>query len=147
MKKLLAVVAAVTLIVSIGTWANASVIVVEIDVKPDSDPNCFNNNGHGVIPVAILTTETFDASDIDPATLEFKEVDDGFGFPLIVKTRGNGQLLCGLEDIDNDGDLDLVCHFEDEEFAFSPDADSAGIDGELFDGTPFWGADTVCIVP
>jgi hypothetical protein len=27
---------------------------VGIDIKPGSDPNCFNINGHGVIPVAIL---------------------------------------------------------------------------------------------
>ena len=32
---------------------------VEIDIKPGSDPNCFNNNGHGVIPVAILSSNNF----------------------------------------------------------------------------------------
>ena len=35
---------------------------VAIDIKPGSDPNCFNNDGHGVIPVAILSSTDFDAT-------------------------------------------------------------------------------------
>ena len=46
-----------------------AVLPVRIDIKPGSDPNCFNNNGHGVIPVAILTTDTFDAASVDPSKL------------------------------------------------------------------------------
>ena len=137
-------VAAVTLIVTTA-WANAA--TVDIDVKPGSDPNCFNNDGHGVIPVAILTTDVFDATDVDPtATLVFGPAD-GSGMDLMVKTKGNGEPLCGLDDFDNDGDLDLVCHFEDEEFAFDSDVELARIDGETFDGIPITGDDSVCIVP
>ena len=40
-----------------------------IDIKPGSDPNCININGHGVIPVAILGSEDFDVSLVDPDTL------------------------------------------------------------------------------
>lgn len=43
-------------------------IQVEIDIKPGSDPNCFNNDGHGTIPVAILGRADFDVSAIDPGT-------------------------------------------------------------------------------
>ena len=41
---------------------------VPIDIKPGSYPNSINPNAGGVIPVAILTTDTFDASTVDPQT-------------------------------------------------------------------------------
>jgi hypothetical protein len=41
---------------------------VSIDIKPGSAPNSINPRSRGVIPVAILTTDTFDALDIDPKT-------------------------------------------------------------------------------
>jgi hypothetical protein len=44
---------------------------VEIDIKPGSYPNCFNINGHGVIPVAILGSADFDVAQIDVTTLDF----------------------------------------------------------------------------
>ena len=51
--------------VSILTFNPDIGVVVEIDVKPGSDPNCFNINGHGVIPVAILGDSNLDVADID----------------------------------------------------------------------------------
>ena len=39
------------------------VLQVAIDIKPGSDPNCFNNNGNGVIPVAILGSASFDVAE------------------------------------------------------------------------------------
>ena len=138
-------VAAVTLIVSIPTWANAQ-ITVEIDVKPMSDPNCFNNNGHGVIPVAILGAPDFDPTDVDGLTLEFRP-SNGTGFPLLVKVKRSGDPLCGFDDVNGDGEMDLVCHFEDEEGAFPSGTPEADIVGETFDGAPIVGFDSVCIVP
>ena len=139
-------VAAVTLIVSISTWASAGAIEVAIDVKPMSDPNCFNNNGHGVIPVAILGDEAFDPTEVDGLTLVFRP-SDGTGDDLFVKVKRNGDPLCGVDDVNGDGFLDFVCHFEDEEGAFPPGTVEADIVGELFDGTQFDGFDSVCIVP
>jgi len=42
---------------------------VPIDIKPTSCPNPLNTKSNGVIPVAILGTEDFDVSVIDPATV------------------------------------------------------------------------------
>lgn len=44
---------------------------VVIDIKPGSDPNAINPRSKGVIPVAILTTDTFDAQSVDPSTVQF----------------------------------------------------------------------------
>ena len=45
---------------------------VLIDIKPGSDHNHINcRNDHGVIPVAILTTDTFDALTVDHKTVRF----------------------------------------------------------------------------
>ena len=40
------------------------------DIKPGSNPNSINLGSGGVVPVAILTTATFDAADVDQASLE-----------------------------------------------------------------------------
>ena len=45
--------------------------IVDIDIKPGSDPNCFNINGSGVVPVAILGSDDFDVAQIDHSTLSF----------------------------------------------------------------------------
>jgi hypothetical protein len=45
------------------------VIPVPLDIKPTSCPNPLNTNAKGVLPVAILGTEKFDVTRIDPATI------------------------------------------------------------------------------
>jgi len=41
----------------------------DIVIKPEGDPSAVNLEGKGLISVAILSTATFDATDIDPETL------------------------------------------------------------------------------
>jgi len=48
-----------------------SVTEVDIDIKPGGDPNSINLRSKRVIPVAILTTDTFDASTVDPLSVKF----------------------------------------------------------------------------
>jgi len=110
-----------------------------IDIKPGSDPNCFNSNGHGVIPVAILGSETFDVTIADQSSLLFGG--------LQVRVRGKKGPLCGLEYSNGDAYLDLVCHFEDDADSWDPGVGEATLTGTLFDGTEFEGTDSICIVP
>jgi probable HAF family extracellular repeat protein len=113
---------------------------VVIDIKPGSDPNCFNANGHGVIPVAILGSSTFDVTLVDLSTLSFGGLE--------VRVRGNKGPLCNFEDSDGDTILDLVCHFEDDPTNWAPGDGDATLTGTLIDGTTeFVGTDTICVVP
>lgn len=73
-------------------------VTIEIDIKPGNNPNAINLKSKGVIPVAILTTGDFDATDVDGSTVEFEGASP-------VHDGGH------LEDVDSDGDLDWVGHF------------------------------------
>ncbi len=70
---------------------------VQIDVKPGSDPNSINLASNGLIAVAIFTTDDFDASQVDASTVVF---------------AGASAVHSVLEDVDGDGDLDMVLHFQ-----------------------------------
>jgi hypothetical protein len=75
-------------------------LFVEIDVKPGSDPNSINLASTGLIAVAIFTTDDFDASQVDAGTVVF---------------AGASMVHSALEDMDGDGDLDMVLHFQMQE--------------------------------
>jgi len=116
------------------------VILVDIDIKPGSDPNCFNNDGHGVIPVAILGSADFDVIAIDPATVTLES--------LAVRAAGRkGDLQAHIQDVNGDGFDDLVVQIEDVDGAFTDGTGTATLTGQLFNGTPFEGTDDICIVP
>ena len=115
---------------------------IDIDIKPGSDPNCFNLNGHGVIPVAILGSADFDVYHIDIPTLLFAGMQ--------VRVRGNRGPLCAYEYSNDDVYLDLVCHFEDDPLVWTPGEGEACVMGNLleeFNGTSIEGCDSICIVP
>ena len=130
-----------------NTWVTRGYVVeweqvarnVYIDIKPGSDPNCFNINDHGVIPVAIFGATDFDVGNIDPDTLLLSA--------LKVRLRGNKGPLCSIEDVNGDAEPDLVCKFEDDSTNWEPDDTTATLTGELLDGTSIQGSDSICVVP
>lgn len=109
-------------------------IEVVIDIKPSSFPNSINPDSKGVIPVAILGTEDFDASTVEPTTVGF-----GPGDALPVHWA--------LEDVDGDGDLDLILHFKTQDTGISEGDTKATINGWTIDGIPISGTDSVRTVP
>jgi hypothetical protein len=117
-------------------------IPVEIDIKPGNDRNAINPDDRGVIPVAILHTDDFDPTErVDVSTLRFGApdvVDDGGG----ASPAHNGH----VEDVDNDGDDDLVVHFPTQDTGFDSDDEEGKLVGETHDGTPLFGTDSVKIV-
>jgi hypothetical protein len=115
-------------------------IMVEIDIKPGSDPNCFNSDGHGVIPVAILGSADFDVNNVAPSTVQLEG--------LAVKAVGKGdKLLAHIENVNGDGWDDLVVQIQDQDGAFTSGSGTAKVTGQLWDGTPFEGTDSICVVP
>lgn len=111
---------------------------VLIDIKPNSDPNCFNINGHGMIPVAILGNDIFDVTLVDQKSLMFGGLKTGI--------RGNGNPQCSVDYSDSDTSLDLVCQFEDDAASWNPGDGEATLTGKLLDGSSFSGTDSICVV-
>lgn len=114
-------------------------IAVAIDIKPGSTPNCFNVNGHGVIPAAVLGSVSFDVSQIDASTLLL----DG----MAVRVRGNKGPQCSFGNVNADAFPDLVCQFEDRPENWVDGSGVGTITGALANGGRFSGTDAICIVP
>jgi len=93
--------------INLWVWSNIAINLqppprITIDIKPGSDDNSINLKSRGVVPVAVLTTDDFDASTIDPDTVLFAGAE-----PV--------RLLCTLCDVDYDGDEDMLFHFKTQE--------------------------------
>jgi hypothetical protein len=105
---------------------------VIIDIKPGSNQNSINLKSKGVVPVAVLTTDGFNAATIDPATVEF---------------AGASPVKWKLEDIDDDGDDDMMFHFNTEELNLDQDSTEATLTALLLSQEAVSGTDEVRIVP
>lgn len=103
---------------------------VAIDVKPGSTPNGVNPNSNGKIPVAILTTQWFDATTVLPSTARLG--------PLEALSQ-MGQYT----DVDRDGDMDLLLHFPTELTGIQCEDNSVVLKGETFSGEVFQSSDDV----
>lgn len=123
-------------------------IEVNVDIKPTSWPNPLNVNSKGVLPVAILGTEDFDVTQIDPAT---------------ILLEGVAPLRWALEDVGTPGDplagpdgfTDLTLKFDAQEIVAVLGVVNDGdvvvlhLTGNLkeeFDGASIVGEDVVRII-
>lgn len=122
-------------IVTAGAAGKCRKSLVEIDIKPGSDPNSINLRSNGVIPVAILTTNDFDAWEVDPASIVF-----GPGSAGILHAQGHA------EDVDGDGDLDMVIHFKNRETEIACGDADATLSAETFSHETIEGSDLIRMV-
>ncbi len=112
-------------------------IPTDLDIRPGNNPNSVSLRSRGTIPVAILSTADFDApSEVDEDSLTFGRIGDE-----------DSLVFCaGSEDVNSNGLLDLVCHFDTQAASFQQ-GDTAGIlMGNTIDGVPIQGGDSVRIV-
>jgi len=117
------------------------VIEVEIDIKPGSYPNAINLGSQGVIPVAILSSADFDATSVDPETVELA------GSGVAVRGKGN-KLMAHKEYVNGDALIDLVVQVETENFNPNSFQDGdAVLTGFTFDCVLIMGSDEIIIVP
>lgn len=114
---------------------------VDIDIKPGSDPNSINLCSNGVVPIAILGSDTFNVLEVNIENLRFAEA------ALKVVGVKDPHTLCKYEDVNDDSIDDLVCHFVTADIAgIDGESTLATVNGELLDGTPIEGNGSIKIV-
>lgn len=131
-----------------------------VDIKPSSCPNPLNVKAKGVLPVAILGTGEFDATQVDPASVtlegvsplrwDWEDVATPFGPPFVGKDD-----VYDCTEEGPDGYMDLTLKFDKQEVVAALGDVSDGdvlvleLAGNLlpeFHGGPFVGEDVVVIV-
>jgi hypothetical protein len=117
-----------------------SLMPINIDVKPGSGDDWapINPKSHGKIPVALLSSPSFDATKVDISTLTFGKT-------------GNEESLshCGKsgDDVNDDGLLDMVCHFYNQKAGFTKTSLEGIVRGRTTLGTAFEGRGFLKVVP
>jgi hypothetical protein len=107
-------------------------IAVKIDIKPGSFPNSVNPKSKGKIPVAILTTESFDATTVDPTAVLFGRTG-----------TEAAPVHFALEDIDGDGNTDMILHFKTQNTGIRCGDTSASLTGNTVSGQAIEGSDPI----
>jgi hypothetical protein len=112
------------------------VTTITIDIKPGDGPNPINPKSKGVIPVAILTTESFDATTVDPSTAYFG--------PTGTETL---ELKAVIEDVNGDGRLDMLLFFATQGTRIRCGDSSAMLKARTLGGEDLQGTDSIKTVP
>jgi len=110
-------------------------LIVPLDIKPGGFPNSINLDAPGKLPVAILSTASFNAASINPATVRFGRTG-----------TETAALKHGLEDVNADGRKDFVCQFEIQETGLICGDTSATLTAYTTGGVPIKGSDSVSIM-
>lgn len=107
-------------------------IAVAIDIQPGKHDNVVHLRSQELIPVAILSDGSFDATTIDVSTLRLAGA--------AVETAGkSGEFICHRQDVNHDGLTDLVCDFRAAQLSV-PTGDSIAIlEGQTLNGVPIRG--------
>ena len=110
--------------------------ILTIDIKPGSDPNGVNPKSKGVIPVAVLGSVDFDATQVDFSTVTF---GPGEALPIHGDHVENGHVA------DTNGDFfdDMVLHFKVSETGIACGDTDATLTGQTFGGDSVIGTDAV----
>ncbi len=112
----------------------------ELDIKYGSEENPVNVKSNGVVPVIIYGVANHDVHDIDVSSLRLASAA-----PLV---RGGSGNVGVYEDINSDGQLDLLLKFSTQDLFYSEEVSAAELEGFMLDGSPLYLADYVrWIVP
>lgn len=106
-----------------------NILEVIIDIRPKSDANKINPNSKGKVAVAIVSTNEFDAANVDLNTVRFGATGTEAS-PVVIAKR----------DFDRDKDRDLVLRFEIRETGIECGDTFASLTGQTLDGIPILGS-------
>lgn len=113
-------------------------VPIQVNIQPGAEGSCLRNDGHGVIPVAILGEIGLDVRAIDPQTVHLET--------LSAKMVGSNRPLVNYEDVNGDGIEDLVVQIEDSEGVLEAGTNVVRITALLNDGTLLEGSDSICVL-
>jgi hypothetical protein len=113
---------------------------ISIDIKPGSLPNSINLASAGSVPVAILSSSTFNATTVVPESVSLA----GARVKLVGKSNRG---LCAAEDVNGDGLLDLVCQVVTAQFIIEVGDSVAVLEADTIGGQHVRGQDSINIVP
>ena len=112
---------------------------ISIDIKPGGGTVApINPKSKGGIPVALLSSDDFDALAVDFKSLTFGSTGDERSLQRCGK---------GGEDVNGDGRLDLVCHFETQAASFDANDLEGIVKGKGGDGMRFEGRGLLKVIP
>jgi len=121
----------------IGAFELVQTTTVTIDIKPGEGPAPINTKSKGMIPVAVLSNDTFDAvAQIDETSLTFGHTG----------SEKSLAFCSGPQDVNGDGLLDLVCHFDTPSTRFQAGDTKGNLKGKTLGGNTITGTDSVVIV-
>jgi len=116
----------------------SSSIAVDIDIRPFSRKNKIYHSEWGVIPVAILSKDDFDApSEVDGDTITFGRTGDEHSKAFFLR-RG--------KDVNRDGLRDLIFFFKAKRAGFQVGDKEGFLKGNTLKGETIKGHDSVSIV-
>jgi hypothetical protein len=112
---------------------------INIDIKPGGGAVApINPKSRGGIPVALLSADDFNALNVDVRSLTFGSTGDERSLQRCGK---------GGEDVNGDGRLDLVCHFETQAASFGATDLEGIVKGKGGDGMRFEGRGLLKVIP
>jgi hypothetical protein len=128
-----------------------------LDIKPESCPNPFNVKAQGRLPVAVLSTDAFDATYIDVGTVRL-ECPDGYAEPIwdrigdVATPVGGDPDPCDCTEEGPDGYMDLKLKFYRQDIVAvlgsvdDGDEVELTLTGQMMDGTPFAVSDCIEVI-
>src|SRR6185295_12864210 len=112
-------------------------MTVTIAIKPGEDPVTINSKSKGTIPVAVLSSPLFDAvAQVDQTSLTFGHTG----------SEKSLAFCSGPQDVNGDGLLDLVCHFNTPLTQFQGGDTKGILKGKILGGNTMMGTDSVVVV-
>ncbi len=110
----------------------AAALRVSIDVKPGDNPTSLEPKRQGMVPIAVLSSKDFDATAVALDSIRAGA------------TGTEGSMFRSMkEDVDHDGDVDLIILVRVADLALTCDTRGITIKGKTAQGRDFEGTEAV----